>query len=323
MTSVGVGVLGGRSFIASAALLPAIDAAEGAHLAAIASHSGPVDRRWGHAEVGSYEEVLGHPEVDVVYVPLPNGRHRRWVEAAADAGKQVLCEKPLAPSAGEAEAMAEHCRRAGVLLAEAWMTPFAPRWAEVIRRASDGELGEISHVDSAFTFTIGPGNEANYRWDPAEGGGALLDVGIYALGPAVALWGPEPDRVVASSRLTERGVDLTTAGEVSWGSDRRATFRVSFAEEERQYLEIVGSQATLRLDSEAHTGNPVATEIVHTRAGLATIERVEGADPYRLMVESLVRTVRDGDPWPRPAADSVALLRLLDRVRASTREDRP
>jgi predicted dehydrogenase len=323
VTSVGIGVLGGRSFIASAALLPAIDAADGAHLAAIAARSGPVDERWSHAEVGGYEDVIGHPDVDVVYVPLPNGQHRRWVEAAADAGKQVLCEKPLAASAHEAEAMAEHCRRAGVLLAEAWMTPFAPRWAEVIRQANDGELGEISHIDSAFTFTIGPGNEDNYRWDPAEGGGALLDVGIYALGPAVALWGPEAERVVATARLSDRGVDVTTSGELWWGSNRRATFRVSFAEEERQVLEIVGSEATLRLDTEAHTGDPAATEIIHIRAGVTTIERIQGADPYRRMVESLVRSVRDRDPWPRPATESVALLRLLDRVRNSTRMDRP
>ncbi len=192
---VGFGIVGARSMVATRAVMPAIDASSGARLAAVAALGGPVDRRWSHLAVDGYDDVLAHPDVDAVYVPLPNGLHREWVERAAAAGKHVLCEKPIAPSVADAAAMVEACDAAGVVLAEAWMTPFDARWRRVVAAASDGELGAIVDIDTSFTFTIGPEASDNYRWSPDQGGGALLDVGIYCLGPIVALWGAEPDVV--------------------------------------------------------------------------------------------------------------------------------
>ena len=116
--------------------ISAIDASVEADLVAVSSLGGPVPEPWTHLGAGTYDDVIDHPDVDVVYVPLPNGIHREWVERAAQAGKHVLCEKPLAPTAADARAMADACDEAGVLLAEAWMTPFDSRW----RRAVDVAL---------------------------------------------------------------------------------------------------------------------------------------------------------------------------------------
>ena len=195
-----LGILGARSWIANQAVIPALVASTACELVAVAAASGPVPASVAHLDAGSYQAVLDRPDVDAVYLPLPNGLHRHWVEASAAAGKHVLCEKPLGVDAAGTVAMVAACDRAGVLLAEAWMTPFCARWSQVIASADSGRLGEVRDIRAEFTFVIGPGRETNYRWDPGQGGGALLDVGIYALGAAVSLWGAEPVAVHATSR---------------------------------------------------------------------------------------------------------------------------
>ncbi|MFN2324216.1 MAG: Gfo/Idh/MocA family protein, partial [Trueperaceae bacterium] len=108
--------------------MPAIATCELADLVAVSSLGGPVPEPWAHLAAGTYDDVLDHPDVEAVYIPLPNGMHREWVERAADAGKHVLCEKPLASNVADATAMAAACDAAGVMLVEAWMTPFDARW---------------------------------------------------------------------------------------------------------------------------------------------------------------------------------------------------
>ncbi len=288
---VGFGVLGSGSRIARGRVMPAIDACPDAFLAAAASRSASE----------RYEDVLEHPDVEIVYIPLNNGSHRRWTEAAAAAGKHVLCEKPLAPTVADAVAMAEACDRAGVLLAEAWMTFFSRRWQETIRRAESGELGEVREVDTIFTFDMPADRAGDYRWDPADGGGALLDVGIYALGPAVALWGAEPEVVEATSTWTDRGVDATTDFVVAWSGGRRAVGTVSFVSPLTQRIEIIGSDGSIVIEGDAHTGDP-------------------DVDPYEQMVAAACRHVRDVQPWPRPASEAIAMLRLIEWIRDTARE---
>ena len=209
---IGIGVIGAGSMVARLAVLPAISASTRATLAAASSLSTPPSSVWSDVSVADYQAVLDHPDVDAVYIPLPNAMHEEWTIKAAAAGKHVLCEKPIAVSVQAAERMRKACDDAGVLLAEAWMTPFDPRWAEVMRLASTGLVGAITEVRSTFTFTIGPEASDNYRWDPAQGGGALLDVGIYCLGPAVQLWGSKPSHIDAS---------ITSAALPGSGSERR------------------------------------------------------------------------------------------------------
>lgn len=278
---IGFGVLGGNSFVANAAVIPAIHAAARAELVAVGSRSGAL----------SYDDVLADPAVDIVYIPLPNGMHVEWTARAAAAGKHVLCEKPLAPTAADAAEMISVCAAAGVELFEAWMTPFSPPWAAAV---DDARSADATLITSRFTFTIGPGNESNYRWDPTQGGGALLDVGIYTLGAAVELWGADPTTVSAKVEATPRGVDLTSTYTLTWNDGRVCSSVVSFAMPEAQELRISGPDFDRTLTGNAHTG-------------------VEGT--YTRMIDAVCHDLAGTAPFPRRIDDSVAMLSLIERIR--------
>lgn len=317
--SVGIGVLGGAAFIAREAVLPAIDAADGAHLAAIASQSGTIDPRWGGRQVDGYDDVLAHPDVEAVYLPLSNGLHEEWTIKAALAGKHVLCEKPLAPTAAAGRRMANACRERGVILAEAWMTPFGPRWQRVLDDITTGVIGNIDQIDARFTFTIGPEHDCNYRWNPQQGGGALLDVGIYTLGLPVALWGTDVERVEIHDRIDDSRaglgapVDARTDATLTWFDGQQARIVCSFIDDEEQRLTATGATGSLTVSTDAFTGGIDALEH-HIGNGRNRTVSGEGGDPYQAMVEAFGRAVRGLETWLRPADESVLLLELLDRI---------
>lgn len=340
------GVIGANSFVANAAVLPAIDASPDCRLVAAASRSGDVPDRWSAVAVADYDAVLTHPDVEAVYIPLPNGMHRAWTERAAAAGKHVLCEKPLAPDADTARKMAAACAASCVLLAEAWMTPFDRRWHMTLQLACDGAIGHIDAQCHSFTFTIGPDAADNYRWDPEQGGGALLDVGIYCVGTAVELWGHECTvrrvrRVVAPS-----GVDATTYAVLEWPGRRIAEITCSFIDDENQKSVFHGDDAMLLLQRAAFTSGDELDNVI-VRSGpqgrlpavalalhappstlapspgappSADARRVEQFDvdpgnPYEAMVTAYAAAVRGRSPWPRPVERSIELLDLLDTIR--------
>jgi predicted dehydrogenase len=315
------GVLGARSMVATRAVMPALSRSTRCDLIAVAAAGGPVPVEWAGLDVGSYDAVVEHPDVEVVYVPLPNGLHEHWAGRAAAAGKHVLCEKPLAPDAATAKRMEATCRSAGVMLAEAWMTPFDARWSAAVALARGGRLGDIQSIDAVFTFRIGPDHHHNYRWDPLQGGGALLDVGIYCLGAAVELWGPEPTIVEASTTMSAGGVDATTRCQMEWHGGGTASIVCSFVDDEAQRLTIAGSTATAVLDGDAYTGGVRAIRIDMIDAlghPLDTIDVAPG-DPYLGMVDAFADAVRGIEPWPRPVARSIEMLTLVDRIAAEPR----
>jgi xylose dehydrogenase (NAD/NADP) len=319
---VGIGVLGARSMVARLAVLPAIDASSKATLIAAASLSGPVPDPWAEAAVPDYQAVIDHPDVEAIYLPLPNNMHRAWTIAAAVAGKHVLCEKPLAGSADDARAMQAACDSSGTLLAEAWMTPFDPRWCHAMQLATDGLVGDITEINAAFTFTIGPEAVNNYRWSPDHGGGALLDVGIYCLGPAVELWGSQPAVIESFVDVAPSGVDATTTVYLTWPGGQVARARVSFVDAEQQRLEIVGATGRIVLDGDAHTGGPnakrirVESDTTTSPAPERSID-VEPGDPYLGMIDAFAAAVRGTQRWPRPVERSIEMLELLSQIRTS------
>jgi D-xylose 1-dehydrogenase (NADP+, D-xylono-1,5-lactone-forming) len=312
---VGIGVIGGRSFVATRAVMPAIDRSPRTRLVAVAAAGGAVPAPWDGQAVADYDDVVTHPDVEAVYVPLHNDAHLPWVERIAAAGKHVLCEKPLASTAVEAAAMATAARRAGVLLAEAWMTPFDPRWAQALELARSGRVGRVREVAGTFTFTMPSSAAGNYRWSPAHGGGALLDVGIYCLGPALELWGDDVESISARAQWSPSGVDATLVAEVRWTGDRRAIARCSFVEPEVQRLEYRGVLGAVVLDADAHTGG-LQAEVVDVVASDGTLAhvRVDAADPYQRMIEAFADAVRGRSEWPRPVERSVRMMNLLDAL---------
>ncbi len=318
--TIGFGVIGARSMVATRAVMPAIDASERARLVAVSSLGGPVPEPWAHLGAGLYEDVIDHPDVEVVYIPLPNGMHLEWVERAVGAGKHVLCEKPIALSVAETRRMTAAAGAAGVLLAEAWMTPFDARWRTAMSMAATGGLGDVIDIDASFTFTIGPEAEHNYRWSTEQGGGALLDVGIYCLGPIVELWGVEPDLVEATALWHPTGVDARTEATLEWIDGRQARIRCSFVDPEEQRIEIIGTDASLVLATDAHTGGARADTIV-VAGGDGTVDRVRvtPTDPYLGMVDAFADAARGDTAWPRPMSASTDLLTLLDRIAQASR----
>jgi D-xylose 1-dehydrogenase (NADP+, D-xylono-1,5-lactone-forming) len=318
---IGIGVIGARSMVATRAVMPAIDRSDESRLIAVSSLGGPVPDPWAALSVESYDDVLEHPDVDAIYVPLPNGMHRHWVERAADRGVHVLCEKPIAPSATDASAMIAACGAAGVVLAEAWMTPFDTRWRTVIDHAAGGRLGSLIDIDSSFTFTIAGDAADNYRWIPAQGGGALLDVGIYCLGPIVELWGADPDTVEATALWHATGVDARTEATLSWNDGREARIRCSFIDPEEQRIEIVGDTAALIVDGDAHTGGTSASTFLIAEAGGSHhTEVVTPSDLYLDMVDAFARAVRGDAPFPRTMSSTLELLNLIERIARASRQ---
>ena len=177
-------------------MIPGITASSTGTLVALASRDHTVSRAWAEEfsipkACGAYGIVLDDPEIDAVYIPLPNELHRPWVLAAADAGKHILCEKPLGLDAREARIMVEHCRNRGVMLMEAFMWRHQPRTIQLRKMVAEGVIGAVRLIRSSFSFPIEPDD---WRLDRARGGGALWDVGCYGVNTARLFAGAEPVR---------------------------------------------------------------------------------------------------------------------------------
>jgi predicted dehydrogenase len=207
-----------------------------------------------------------------------------------------------------------------VLLVEAWMTPFDARWAAAIDAVRHGTLGSVLDIDSSFTFTIGPDAADNYRWSADQGGGALLDVGIYCLGPIVEVWDADPDSIDATALWRSTGVDARTEATLSWSDGREARIRCSFVDSEEQRIEFVGERASLIVGADAHTGGERAQSFLVIGAdGRATTTQVVPSDPYLGMVDAFARAVRGDTPWPRPMTTTLELLTLIERIASASR----
>ena len=312
-------MIGATSQVAQKAVLPAIVASSGARLVAVASESAADGGggRFGAARAyRTYAALLDDPEVDAVYVPLPNGLHRQWVERAAAAGKHVLCEKPLAPTAVDAEAMGAACAKAGVALLEAYMTPFHPRAGAIETLIASGRLGALRFARAAFTGALDRPDD--HRWRPELGGGSLLDVGIYCVAPLLAAAGRLPARVEAAASLAKSGVDASFSGWLDFGDGFTATIECSFDAPERQSLEIVGTEAAVLVDR-AHTpGHEDVAFTLRHRDGRVEAMVAGGGDPYRGMIEHFQAVVRGEVEPRRSCADSVALLTVLERLREAS-----
>ena len=311
------GVIGATSWVAQRAVLPAIVASSEARLVAVASQqAADAGARFGaERSYRTYAELLADPAVEAVYVPLPNSLHRPWVERAAAAGKHVLCEKPLAPTAADAEAMAAACAKAGVTLVEAYVTPHHPRARAIAALVAGGRLGALRFARAVFTGVLSRPDD--HRWRPEMGGGALLDVGVYCTAPLLAAAGRPPERIAAAASLTRSGVDVSFSGWCDFGDGFTATLECSFDAPERQSLEIVGTEAALAVDR-AHT--PGLEDVAFTlrrRDGRTEEVVAGGADPYRAMIEHFGAVVRGGVPPCRSPEDSIAALAVLDRLRAA------
>ena len=311
------GIIGGGASIARRAVSPAIAASDKARLVASASASGRHPEGVAH-RFATYEDLLACDEVEAVYIPLPNGLHERWVVAAAAAGRHVLCEKPLAITAAAAERMAQACEDAGVVLMEAYMTPFHPRTRLLWRLLEEGRIGRVLHVSTEFGYPLA--DRSDHRLDPELGGGSLLDLGIYCLEPLLLASGwqtgdPLPE-VAARADWAQPGADLTTSGWLAFPSGATGSFFTSFVVPRLQTLQVVGSDGVLRIERTTYTAGSDAIDIALTPGdGDPHVLRSDEGAQYQLMVEHFCDVIQGRAELERPPARSIALAGLIDHIR--------
>jgi len=309
--SVNWGFLG-AGFVASRGLAPAVHASPGATLYAVASRdaqrSAALEPERVHA---TYDELLADEHVDAVYISLSNGQHREWVTRALEAGKDVLCEKPLGLNASETRAMFDVAAQNGRLLVEAVWSRWHPRFIRMVELVTNGDIGEISHIETAFTFTSDmPGN---YRLSPSMGGGALLDVGCYQTHAWVALTGGVSDLAVTQVERTmgPTGIDLTTDVRVLINKNITAHSISSFALPSHQQLLIQGSLGEVHAaEGESFsTWNEPSTLLVN-----GVLEEFPVTNAFVEMVENTSRVITGEDGWIVPSGDSIRVATILDSI---------
>jgi len=260
----------------------------------------------------SYEALLADPDIDAVYIPLPNHIHAEWVKKAADAGKHILCEKPFAMSAKEAADAISYARSKGVRVMEAFMYRFHPQWVKVRQIVRSGELGKIAFIHTQFSFNNK--DPKNIRNNMETGGGAMMDIGCYAVSGSRFIMGAEPKRVIS---LVERdqqfGTDSLTSGLLDFGS-AQAQFSVSTQAYPTQRIDVIGTSGKLSIHIPFNMYPDVPAEVtVVTGIGSRTISSGP-AGHYRLMFDAYSECLLAGKPEPTPAEDAIANMKVLDAL---------
>ena len=252
---------------------------------------------------GSYEALLADPEIDVIYNPLPNNLHSEWSIKAVEAGKHVLCEKPLALSLVDVDALASAADRTGKIIAEAFAYRAHPHMRKVKEIVNSGKLGKIKMVHGSFTFVISKNDDI--RWDPAMGGGALWDIGCYPLSFARTILGTEPLEVFGWQVTSPSGIDEVFSGQLRFPGEIYFQLDCSFKIPEHVFMEIVGDEGTLNIPQPFNTA--ARKNLYLTRNGKTSTIVVKGPDPYLAEVENFA----DGVLLGKPPATSQSRLRLM------------
>ncbi|MGQ0609475.1 MAG: Gfo/Idh/MocA family protein [Chloroflexota bacterium] len=325
MRRVRWGVLSTAS-IGRVKVIPGIQRGKHCEVVAIASRDAELARRVADelgipTAHGSYEALLADPDVEAVYLPLPNHLHKPWTITAARAGKHVLCEKPLALTARDAEEMIEVADQEGVRLMEAFMYRLHPSWVAVRELIDAGRIGRLQAVQSWFSYYND--DPANIRNILEAGGGALYDIGCYSVNLSRMLFGGEPTAVRgAIVRDPTSGVDLLTAGLLVFDGGL-ASFMCSTRAEDDQRVHISGTRGRISIEIPFNIPPDRPTR-VHIVAGgdppvAPNIETLtfETADPYTVEADAFAAAILAGEPVPVPAADAVANLRVIEQLLAS------
>ncbi|WP_432926584.1 Gfo/Idh/MocA family protein [Microbispora sp. CA-135349] len=310
------GILG-TAGIAARSFLPALREAGGGTAAVVAGRD--LSRAEAFAErngvagaVCGYEAVIEDPSIDAVYVPLPNALHAQWTIAALEAGKAVLCEKPLCLTAAEAENVVEVARRSARPLWEAFVFPFHPQTARLRGLLAEGAIGELREIWSSFHFQL-QGAE-NIRLDAALGGGALYDVGCYPVRLSHLLFGGDAVAGHAVAVKGEAGVDIETAGVLEFATGRlllSCSFDLPFT----TYTRLVGTGGEIRLTNPFHPKAQDVLEVWREGRLVARHEPGEGT-AFSWGIRHIHEVLRgEAEPRHTAADDSLGTARALDMLR--------
>ena len=305
-------------------VMPAMLKSEHCEIRAIASRSLEKGRKLADQfgipkAYGSYEELLADPEIEAIYNPLPNHEHVPMTLAAARAGKHVLCEKPVALTAKEAEQLREVASHVHIM--EAFMVRFHPQWLSVRDRVRAGELGDVRSIHSYFSYFNN--DSANIRNMADIGGGALYDIGCYPIVTARFLFGCEPLRAIA---LVDRDpvfqTDRMVSGLLDFGNGRRLDFTVSTQSVGYQRVQVCGTQKRIEIQIPFNAPLGGATDVLtddgkRLDLGSTTTETIPACDMYTLEIDAFSRVVRGEIPLPYGVEDAILNMRVIDALFAS------
>jgi predicted dehydrogenase len=309
--SIRWGFLGAGS-IATKALTPAVHAAKNATLQAVASRDVIRSQSLEPVKVHStYQDLLDDPEIDAVYISLANHQHCEWSIKALQAGKHVLCEKPIAMDVKEATLMADAAKENNRMLVEAVWTRWHPRFIRMVELVHSGAIGEIKAIDASFTF---PGSlEGNYRLLPEMGGGSLFDVGPYPLHAWSALTHGNLKMKINSVQrnIGLTGVDMTTRIDATLNGSIAVDALTSFEREEEQLLLVTGSVSSIE-----NIGNDAFTSLRSPSVLKVgdSLENFAPVDPYQLMVENFGAQIKGEASWILPIEETIRVMEILDEI---------
>jgi len=322
MKAINWGILGASNF-ALKHMGPAIHAANGARLGALATASpekaAPFRAFCPDLRVhDSYEALLADPEIEAVYIPLPNTLHIEWSLKALAAGKHVLCEKPIAMRAEEIDPLIAARDAAGLFATEGYMIVHHPQWEQVREWLDEGQIGELRHADVAFSFN-NP-DPANIRNRAETGGGSIPDIGVYAYSSVRYAARAEPGALRAQIRR-ENGVDVfaQVTGEMI-GPQGSFTYSAitSTRLHPRQEVTFQGNRGLIRVHVPFNAGVFGEASLTLQRTGEPDrVLRYPGINQYVLQVENFTRHIREGAPYPWTLEDARAGQAMIDKVRAS------
>ena len=310
--------------IGMAKVTPAIQRAANCDVIAIASRG--LERAQIAAEqlgianaCGSYEELLDRDDVDAVYIPLPNDMHAEWVVKAAEAGKHILCEKPLAMTSMQAQDMVDTCAEAGVKLQEAFMYRHHPTWVKAVKLARSGAIGDLRAVQSWFSYYND--DPDNIRNKVENGGGAVMDIGCYNINLSRLLFDGEPTRVESMvHRDPVMGIDILSSGVLEFGPKRQSSFTCTIRSEGYQRVHIFGTGGRIEIEVPFNIPTDVETRIHVTvngdGPGAPPTETLvfPPADQYEIQAELFAQSIIDDTPVPVDPSDAVANMRVIEAI---------
>jgi len=303
------GVLGASSRIYHKSLKPAM-LASGQTIVAEASRAGD--------SCAAYDAMLARSDIDAVYNPLPNHLHAEWTHRALDAGKHVLCEKPLTLSVADTIAVFDHAEAAGLVVLEAYMWPHHPRARRLLSLVASREVGAPQSGHSAFSWPMDL-SSGDHRLD-RRGAGALFDVGIYCIAPFMLMAGRDPVRVAANAVRNSEQVDTTMTGWIDWGHGFGSSFHVSFDAPLHRTMALTTREAVLTLPGAHAPGALDMSELcVERRDG--SVERIAcaGADAFAELVQHVAEVVAGSATPVFGRAESVRLAGVLEEVQRVSR----
>ncbi len=311
------------------AFIPSARATPGAQVYAVASRSQDTADAFARERdipvaLGSYQALLDHPEIDAVYISLPNSLHAEWTIKAAQAGKHVFCEKPLAVTAAEGRQMVEACRKAGVLLFEAFVFMHHPQSRRLKEIIEAGEIGVLRHIDAGMTFIVS--DSSNIRMIKALGGGSIYDGGVYPITFSRFIAGTDPVSVQAHMRFdAQAGVDVATSLILEYPDDLTATLYCGFEARGGPHARITGDQGRLVVPAPYHPGAESSFDVV-IGPNESPQSRTEtfrtGTPPFQPAIDFFQQCLRREETPAYMADHADGTLKVVEAAFASARSGR-